>query len=264
MSQGSNPESLKTRVAPPPTPADVGIVAALPLEIKPFLGRLKNVRKYASERHSVVEGEYADRLVVAILSGPGRKAAARAAQFLWIGHRPRWMISAGFAGALDPTLRRNDLVLASEVIDPEGHRFSIDVSIPEEAESPRPDSSKIRTGRLLTVDKIIRTAAEKAGLRDQHQADLIDMESSAIAALCHERSVRFLSVRVISDHAQQELPPEILTLVGPTGSYRVGAAIGAIWKRPSSLVDMLELREHAHQAADQLDKILRSILKRMN
>ena len=87
-------------IAPPPVPADVGVVAALGIEINPFLARLSNVRKYSSERHTIVEGELSGKLVVAILSGPGRKAARRGAQLLLAGHRPRWMVSAGFGGVV--------------------------------------------------------------------------------------------------------------------------------------------------------------------
>jgi adenosylhomocysteine nucleosidase len=37
-----------------------------------------------------------------------------------------------------------------------------------------------------------------------------------------------------------------------SGSYRVGAAVRAIWKRPSSLKDFWALHEHAQEAADRL------------
>jgi adenosylhomocysteine nucleosidase len=244
-------------VAPPPAPADVGIVAAMPMEIGPLLARLKNPRKYAGERHTVIEGELAGKIIVAIVAGVGRKSARRGTQLLISGHRPRWIISAGFGGALDPSLKRNQVVLADEVLDTDGLRLSIDVSVPKESTGKH----KITTGRLLTVDKIIRTAAEKAALRNQYyRADLLDMETSAVASVCTERGVRFLGVRVISDEAGVDLPPEILSIMGPTGSFRVGAAMGAIWRRPSSLKELLVLRDHANSAAEVLTAVLPGII----
>jgi adenosylhomocysteine nucleosidase len=246
-------------VAPPPEPADVGIVAALSIEVAPFMARLGHVRKYAGPKYSVVEGESGGKLVAMVLSGPGRKAARRAAEVLLAGHRPRWIVSAGFAGALDPALARDQIVLASEVVDPEGGRLTLDVSVPEPA-GGRP----IATGRLLTVDRIIRTAAEKAELRRRCSADLVDMETSAVASLCGERGIRFLSIRVISDEAGTDLPPEVLSVLGKTGSYRVGAALGALWRRPSSLKDLWALREQALGAAERLAEFLPGALARLD
>ena len=98
------------RLAPAPVPADVGIVMALPIEAGYLTDSLKKVRKYSARSHTVVEGELAGKVVAVILAGVGRKAARAGAEVLIAGHRPRWLFSAGFAGALDPSLARNDLV----------------------------------------------------------------------------------------------------------------------------------------------------------
>lgn len=180
---------------------------------------------------------------------------------LQAGHRPRWLISAGFAGALGPALRRNDIVLASEVAceDESAPCFQVDLEL---GPSDGP-SSRVIAGRSLTVDRIIRTAAEKSELRERHGADFVDMESHAVAAFCAERSIRFLAVRAISDEAGTDLPAEVLSVVGPTGGFRLGAAMGAIWKRPGSIKALWELREHAHEAAERLARALPGIIGRL-
>ena len=251
----SSPET-STPTAPPPISADIGVVAALGIEVAPFLARLTNVRKYSGPKFAVVEGELAGRVVVVVLAGAGRQRAQRGAEVLLDGHRPRWMISAGFAGALDPTLRRNDLVLATEVLNLEGRRYAIDLAVPA--------GQGLRTGSLITVDEIVRSAAEKADLRRRFGADLVDMETSAVAALCGERGVRFLSVRVISDEAGTDLPPEVLAILGRSGGLRLGAAVGAIWKRPASVKDLLALRTHAIAAADHLARFLLGAITRLD
>src|SRR4051794_20051165 len=98
--------------APAPLAADVGIVAAMVIEVGFLTDRLKNVRKYAGSGHTVIEGEAGGKLIVLIVGGMGRDAARRSTGILLDGHRPRWVVSAGFAGALDPALKRNDAVLA--------------------------------------------------------------------------------------------------------------------------------------------------------
>jgi adenosylhomocysteine nucleosidase len=147
-------------------------------------------------------------------------------------------------------MARNDLVLPQEVLDLDGRRFPVEL--------PAAVGAGIRysRGRLLTVDRLILSAREKEDLHRSSQADLVDMESSAVAALCSERLVRYLSVRVISDDARSDLPPEVATLLARPGSYRVGAALRAIWHRPSSLKDFWTLHERALEAADRLAKFV--------
>jgi hypothetical protein len=135
-------------------------------------------------RHTVFEGECGGKRTALVVAGPGRAAARRGAELLLAGHRPRWVVSAGFAGALDPALARDDLVLATEIVDLDGGHFAIDLSVPEAAQGQR-----ISAGRLVTVDAIVRTAAEKAALRARFGADLVDMETSAVAALCGGRGI---------------------------------------------------------------------------
>jgi adenosylhomocysteine nucleosidase len=247
-----------TTKAPAPIPCDVGVVAATPIEVAPLLARFTNVRKYAGPRFTVIEGECAGKVVAVVLTGMGRARAQRGAELLLDGHRPRWIVSAGFGGALDPDLRRNEIVIPQEVVNLEGRRFAIDLAVPPEAES-----QGLRTGTLLTVDEFVRKASEKAELRQKFAADIVDMESSAIAALCGDRGVRFLAVRVVSDEAGVDLPPEILAIVGPSGGLRLGATMGALWKRPSSVKDLLVLRQHATEAANRLAVFLAGTFPRL-
>jgi adenosylhomocysteine nucleosidase len=237
--------------APPPVAVDVGIVAALSVEVGFLIDRLTDVRKYSGPRHSVIEGELAGKLVALVITGMGRTAAGRGAELLLAGHRPRWLVSAGFAGGLDPALPRYAIVMPNEVLDAEGHRYTIDVAVPPPHSGGQP---LISTGRLLTVDRIVATAAEKAEFRRRYGADLVDLETSAVAALCSDRGVRFLSIRVISDEAQVDIPAEVVTLMTHTGSYRVGAALRAVWQRPSRIKELWALHEQAQEAADRLAK----------
>lgn len=246
--------------APPPSPADVGLVAALPIEAGPLLDRFTRVRTYAADRLKVVEGRCGGRVVAAVIAGPGRKAARRGAELLLAGHRPAWILSAGFGGALNPDLERNDVVFATEVVDLDGLRLAIDLTPPCDDTPGR----RITSGRVLTADSIVRTALEKADLRRRFGADVVDMETSAVADVCSVRGVRFLSVRVISDEARTDLPPEVLSILGATGSYRLGAALGAIWRRPSSLKDLWTLRDHAVSAADRLAEVVPGVIERLS
>ena len=143
-------------MAPAPVPADVGIVAAMPMEVGDLINGLKKVWKYQSVAVPVIEGEYAGKIIAVAVAGMGQAAARRAADVLIAGHRPRWLISAGFAGALNPAYSRNDLIVAHEVIDREGRSYLVD---------PPPSlgaSVQHAKGRLITVDQVVLRRPTKA------------------------------------------------------------------------------------------------------
>ncbi len=242
-------------LAPPPVPADVGIVVALAIEAGYLCDSLQRVRKYTAHTHSIIEGELAGRIVAIVLTGAGKAAARHGTEVLLAGHRPRWIISAGFAGGLDPSLARNDMVFPHEVIDLGGNLIGIDRSIPSLRGVKRTE------GRLLTVDQLIARPAQKADLRELHAADLIDMETSTVALLARDRSLRFLAIRVISDDAGAELPAEVARLLAHSGSYRMGVALRAVWHRPSLLKDFWTLHARALESADRLATCIRRVLE---
>jgi adenosylhomocysteine nucleosidase len=142
------------------------------------------------------------------------------------------------------------LILPDEIIDREGGRHHVDL--------PEAFGATIRhtRGTLLTVDQVVLKASQKAELRVTFGADLVDMESSAVASVCNERLIRFVSIRVISDDAVTDLPGEVARVIAHSGSYRVGAALRAVWQRPSSIKDFWGLYEHAIEASGRLAKFV--------
>ncbi|WP_246196123.1 phosphorylase family protein [Aquisphaera giovannonii] len=219
---------------------------ALPLEAGYLLDALSKVRKYSAGTHSVVEGELGGKLVAVIVAGMGEASAAKGAERLLAGHRPRRLISAGFGGGLDPSLSRNDLVLPREVASLDGDVLEVNPDVPEIPGVRR------QGGRLLTVDRVITAAAEKDELRRSRGADVVDMETAALAKFARDRAIRFHPIRIISDDAVTELPPEVARLMTHSGSYRVGVALRAIWNRPAAIKDFLSLHARALECADRL------------
>ncbi len=252
------------RPLPAPEPVDVGIVAALPIEIGAFRDRLKNIRTFEDvegRKATVIQGDLDRHRVALIVGGVGVDLARAATSRLMAGHRPRWILSAGFGGALDPDLARGDVIVVREVIDgdsPDALRLNIDFGGLEEAGVA--PGRRLLAGSLVTVASIVRTADDKARLRQATRADVVDMETFAIASLCAERAQRFLGVRAISDNAIEELPPEVLTILGPTGGFRLGATLGSLWKRPSSVKDLWRLYEHATITAERLADVLTQLV----
>jgi adenosylhomocysteine nucleosidase len=69
---------------------------------------------------------------------------------------------------------------------------------------------------------------------------------------------------VISDDLSADLPPEVLSVVGATGSVRFGAAIGAIFKRSGAMKELWRLREQAHAAAERMATFLDGVVVQLH
>ncbi len=192
-----------------------------------------------------------------MVTGHGQAAARRGAEALIAGHRPRWVISAGFAGGLVSQVARGDIVMANAVLGENGQRLAIDLHLP----SDHPPAKGLHAGALITVDRIVRTAAEKQSLGEKHGALAVDMESLAVAQVCQQEKQRFLAIRAITDALDDELPRDVERLINKnTFAKRLGSAAGSLVRRPSAAKDLWKLRESAITAAVRLAKFLESVV----
>ncbi len=247
--------------APDPKPdythAHVGFVHATGMEMDPFLERCDRVRKYTGGDLVFRGGLFGDIRVAFAQSGMGPKLARKATQALIDGHSPAWIISAGFSGALQAGMKIGDIVVGNSIVDTAGNELAIDLKM-----APDP-AIGLHVGRLLMVERIVRTVEEKKTLAEQFGALAVDMESLAVAQVCRQAKTRFLAVRVISDDLSADLPAEISSVVGTSGTVRLGAAVSAIFKRPGSIKDMWRLREQGIDAAERLARFLEGVVEQL-
>lgn len=237
--------------------ADIGIVCALKLELAEYLEQCDRVRKYVGGEFTFrggFSGSDWDIRIVLVEAGTGPERARRATQALIDAHTPKWILSAGFSGALHPDLKLGDVVVANSIVDAAGDELQVDAKM-----TPDPERGW-HVGRIVMTDQIVRTVAEKQILYEKTKALAVDLESLAVAQVCQQTKTRFLAVRTISDDLSHDLPPEVMSVFGGTGSLRAGAIAGALWKRPGSVKDMWRLREQATLASQRLAQFLTSIV----
>ena len=245
-----------------PKPQPLGIIFALPIEAHTFERRLGNATKYQGQKSVIYEGHVFDHPVVWTISGVGQEAARNAAQLIIDGHQPHTLISAGFAGALAPHLEHGTVLVPERILDdnqqciyPLGHSD----------QSLWPGENIIDSkATLITVDSVITSKEKKAQLRQESHADLVDMESAAVALVAQNANVQFLAVRVISDTSEEALPPEVSRLSQPQSPmHRFGAALAAITRRPAAVTDLWRLWEQgmscSRTLADRLQQIAQTI-----
>ena len=212
-----------------------GIVFAVPIEADAFARAATDVMETEAAGLTFHEGTVGGVRVAWCVAGVGREAARRAARLMIDGHRPRLLVSAGFAGGLDPALARG------KVVEPACVRGESETStmLPLAAAGQG-------GGTLVTVNRIVRTPADKAALAAATGAAIVDMETLTVAEVAAEAGLSCRSIRVISDAAGDELPPDVTRLVAPQSAVRrAGSLIGMIGRRPRAALDLWQLWERA-------------------
>lgn len=245
----------------PNVPCDVAVVFALGIEAGGLEDLLTSVVITNACGLKLHQGTLHDRVVVVAETGLGAQAATAGTQAVLAGHRPTWLISAGFAGGLDRRLRRGDIVMANSLMDGHGRRLAIDLKLdPQKAAATR----RLHIGPCLTTDKILYRSSDKARLGAECEALAVDMESWAVGDVCRQAKTPFLAVRIISDAVDDELPPDVEALARQRSALaRFGAAAGAVVRRPSSIKDMLQLRQDALVLSDRLARFLAGMIEQL-
>ena len=97
------------------------------------------------------------------------------------------LVSAGLAGACDPSLRAGDVVRASVVVDAKtGERF---------------EAAGSESGAIVVTGTSIASVREKARLREAYGAAAVEMEATAAARIARAHGLEFRAVKAISDEA---------------------------------------------------------------
>lgn len=245
---------MTAQASPAVTRCDAGIVFAMAAEADAFENRARETTENRTADFTFHEGTIAGRRVAWVVSGAGVAGAAQACRLLIDGHRPRIVVSAGFAGALAGSIGRGEAVNPGRAV--RAGQEPIELEPAEERGAP----SRLT---VVTVDRVVGTAAEKRSLAAATGADLVDMETWGVADVAHRAGLGCVCIRVVSDAAGDDLPAEIASLVQPQSSMRrFGAAVRAMARRPKAAADMWRLWEHAvvdaRTLADALERCIGS------
>jgi len=234
----------------------IAIIGAIKEEIAGIKQEMQITHTLRWQTGNAFVGEWQGAPIVLVRSGMGRERARRALVEVAEKWELKEVISIGYAGALDLSLEVGDLVVADQVIEIGSSRPG------EEVKSYSLDKEIFKTiagarGRiLLTVDRVAATSEEKKQLRDTYSAVAVDMETSALAAEAQARNLSFISVRAITDTADQELI-DCSHLVAEDGDVSKLKAGWHVITHPGDLKGMIELGQHAKLATANLTEFLK-------
>jgi adenosylhomocysteine nucleosidase len=214
----------------------VAIIAALEREVWPFIKTWPTTHKeYGGCAFKFFEKEH----LVVVCGGIGSAPARKATEAVINLYHPALVISAGFAGALDPRLPAGHTLIPRHVVDV--------------GDGSRTDSG---TGEavLISFDSIA-DVEQKAKLAEAFGAHAIDMEAAAVARAAQAHGINFLACKVISDPADSRLPP-LARFIGQDGRFHALKFIAYVAVRPRLWASIRRLIRDSPIAAANLCELL--------
>ena len=239
----------------------IAILVAVKQELRPILRRARATHVVRQEHLDFYEGTLAGQPVALLALGVGKECARIAAEMTIKCYRPDLIISAGFGGGLQSAVRDGDIVIGTEVLDlcaDDGKdarwRSSYRLSRHSELTETNGDF-RIHRGKMLTADEMVLRAKYKMRLGKATGALTVDMETSAVAAVCAARNTDLLALRCITDNDHESLPREFndFFIVGQLQPSRI---ISACVRRPRLLADLARLGYRAKGSGKNLARFL--------
>ncbi|HTV07156.1 MAG TPA: hypothetical protein VME86_17430 [Acidobacteriaceae bacterium] len=219
----------------------VGIVAALPGELKPL------VHGWRERGRNVWAGEIAGCEGVAIAGGMGAAAAERATERTIAEMNANVLVSYGWAGALTCAVKPPAVCAISEVVDDaNGERYK----------------TAITDGfRLITLDHVAR-GDEKRGLAQKHQSVLVDMEAAAVARVAAKHGAAFYCFKGVCDGYDDRLP-DFNRFIDAEGEMQMAAFVAYALTHPQYWGTLARLGRNSGAAAEALAGSLKESLEQL-
>lgn len=149
--------------------------------------------------------------------------------------KPDCVVLAGFAGALEPSLRVGDVVVDTG---------------PSDFEIP---NHWIR-GTVHGSGRIVATPVEKRALFSATKSIAIDMETAVVRNWAAKAAAPLVIIRAISDAADQTLNEDLLKLVDEYGAASFTGVLKGLARRPLLTIDLLRLGRAARLAGTNLGR----------
>jgi len=217
-------------------------VAAERRELEGLLAHVDEVAKLDWPLDFAKRGRLNGKPVVLVANGPGPKLAGAAVDAVDRNEEMDALVSIGFCGGLHPSLGACDVFVATEV-------NGIQAALAPASSRP------FKTGKLLSLDRVVCTAGEKADLSDR--ADAVEMEAAAVAARAEQYQVPFYAVRVVTDTYRENFPLDFNAIRSKNGRFSRARILFAALRRPGIMIpELMKLNTRTKRAAEALGDFL--------
>lgn len=193
----------------------VGIICASDEELAPFIPMLEPYTVFEKAMLNFYNGTIECVPVTALFSGVCKTNAAIAAQLLIDSAGCNVLINSGTAGGMDAAIKLFDTVISTEAaywdvaedVLTEFHPwmesvyFKADDQLIALAKRAVSDAPNVHFGRMITGEAFIDEQFRDS-INERYSPLCVDMETAAIAHVCHVNRVPYIAVRTVTDTAK--------------------------------------------------------------
>ncbi|HTX21064.1 MAG TPA: hypothetical protein VMD27_04255 [Candidatus Aquilonibacter sp.] len=179
-----------------------------------------------------------------LVTGIGRVNAEKSVREFLSKNSPDVVFTCGFAGGLNPDLKLGEVIFEAS----------------DESLRTKFFFAGAKSAKFFCANRIATTAVEKKKLREQTGADVVEMESAAIHGVCTEKSIPCVTIRVVSDTANEDLPLDFNALAKADKNLDFGKLFLAIAKSPGKIPALMKLQKQTQFAAEKLAEVLEKII----
>jgi adenosylhomocysteine nucleosidase len=235
----------------------LGVVAAMPQEIKPLLRRVREYRKTREGGFNLYRFELKGVTVALIESGMGPAQAAQATRTLISLAAPPVILNFGFAGGVLPDLEVGDLVLAERVLwlergvltEVTGPGTPRGAALFESCSSP---SLCVKGGVFITAATIMNKRDVAASLGGNVPRAVLEMETAAVLEAAAAHGVPVVALRGVSDAAGEELGFSLEEFCDDRLRLSVPRVIGCLLRKPWIAPQLARLARNSRLTGERL------------
>ena len=196
----------------------IGIIAAMDEEITTIKELMQDTETKKIFGLEFVIGKIHSKEVVLVKCGAGKVHAARTTQILIDNFDIDYIINVGTAGGLNDDVEIGDIVIAEKLVQHDfditgfGHEkgyisgigkyFNCNKGLINKAKETMEkfnSNFNIIIGTIATGDIFVQDMALKNRIKEEFDADCVEMEGAAIAQVCTLDKIPFIVIRAISD-----------------------------------------------------------------
>ena len=197
----------------------IGIVVAMKVEKVAIEEKMKNKTNESIYNLPFVIGKIGNVECILVQSGVGKVNAARTTQILIDRYKPEAIINVGVGGSINSELNIGDVVISKKIVQ---HDFDITTFdhpkgyVPEVGDYIEGDKNLLKTfyniinemeendyktkiGVIASGDIFCTDIKHKEKIQNKFNADIVDMECSAIAQIAFLDNIPFIGIRSVSD-----------------------------------------------------------------
>lgn len=195
----------------------IGIIGAMPSELKDIRAAQKEPTQTELAGFTFCESKVGENTLVSVCCGIGKVNAACCTQLLIDRFGADVIINTGIAGGMKHDIKVLEIVISTSVLphDLDAHflndyppycgEFPADAELQRLAAEVCEEMGIVyHMGRIVSGDAFVTDSAVKTALIAAHDPYAVDMETAAVGQCAWRNGVPFVSVRCISDLADDE------------------------------------------------------------